>query len=131
MLFVHRLHSASRVCVPIGTSELAPHLTFGRNLCDIGTLESPSCAVADVQDLNLLTLFQHAVYRAINMWFVAVEQMSELLTLGRHRAPVRLFFQGEDRPFEPAIPLGCVRILGVDLRVQEGKIALGTSGEIN
>ena len=24
--------------LPIGTSALAPHLTFGRNLCDIGTL---------------------------------------------------------------------------------------------
>ena len=103
-----------------------------RGLYDIGPLEPAPRAVADMQYFHLLLLFQHAVDRATNMRLVAVEQMPELVTLGRQRALVRLLFQTENRLLEPAIPFqGSVEILSVDLPVEESEIALGAGGEVN
>jgi len=73
-------------------------------LCDIAPLEPGPCAVADVQYFDLLLLFQDAVDRAVNVWLVAVQQVPELLTLRRRRAPVRLLFEAEYRFLEAAIP---------------------------
>jgi hypothetical protein len=80
--------------------------------------------VADVKHFNLFLFSRHAIYRAIYMRFVAVQQMPELIVFGRYRASVWLLFQTENRLFEPAIPFqGRVGIPGIDLPVQVGEIA--------
>ena len=95
----------------------------------IAALELMLSAVTDVQDFNLLLLFQDAVYSSINVSLVAVQQMPELFTLRRHRVAVGLLFQTENRLLEPAIPFqGRAGILGVDPHIQESEIALGTGG---
>lgn len=90
------------------------------------------CAVVDMEDIDLLLLFHDAIYRPVDVRFVAVEKVSELVILGGNRASVRLFFQTENRLPEPAIPFERgVGVVGVDPPVYLGQIALGASGDIN
>lgn len=73
----------------------------------------------DVQHLNLFLFLQHAVYCAIDVRPVAVEQMPELIILRRGRASVGLFFQTENRCFKSVIPLQRrFGMFGVDRPVQ-------------
>lgn len=88
-------------------------------LYDIGPLKPPPCAVADVQHSHLFLLFQYAVYRAINVWLVTVQQVPELVTFGCHRTTIRLFLQAENRLLESAIPFQCrIGMFSVDLTEQ-------------
>lgn len=57
-----------------------------RRLFDFGHLEPSPRTVADVEHFNLFLPFQHAVYRTIYVRLVSVQQMSQLVTLGRQRA---------------------------------------------
>src|ERR1017187_3331606 len=103
-----------------------------RFLCNIGPLEPPPCAVADVQYFYPLLLLQYSVYCPVNMRLVPVKQMPELVALRCHRAAARLFFEAENRLPEAAIPFqGRVGMLGVDLPVQMGEITSGAGGKIN
>ena len=100
-------------------------MTPNTALSHIGPFELLPCAVADVEHFHPLLLLQHAVYRAVNMRLVAVQQMPEFVSLRRHRASVRLFLQAENRLLEPQIPFqGCVRMFSVNLPVQVDEIAL-------
>src|ERR1019366_8232830 len=81
----------------------------------IGPLESTPRAVADVEHVDLFLFFHHAVNRAVDVRLVAVKQVSEFVVFRGHGAPVRLFFQVENRLLEPAIPLQSgVGVVGID-----------------
>jgi len=60
--------------------------------------------VADVQHFNPLLSLQDAVYHTIDVGPVAVQQVPELVLLGRRRAAVWLLFQAENGVFEPPVP---------------------------
>jgi len=80
----------------------------------------------------MFLFLQDAVYHTIDMRFVAVEQMSQLVTLAGHRGSVRLLFQAENRFFEALVPSqGRVGVLGIDLPIQLGKVALRTGSDVN
>ena len=88
-------------------------------------LQFVSCAVANMEHVNPLVFLNNTKYDTINVRLVAVEEMAELRFLRRHGAAVWQFFQAENSLLEPSIPLqGCIRLLGIDLPVQAGKVAL-------
>ena len=66
------------------------------SLHEIGGLELPPCAVADVEHFNLLLFLQNAVDHAIHMGLVAVKQVPQLVLLARQRAAIRLLFETEN-----------------------------------
>jgi hypothetical protein len=49
--------------------------------------------VADVKHVHLPLLFQHAVYRAINVGFVAIKEVSKLAVFRCYRASIWVLFE--------------------------------------
>lgn len=97
-----------------------------------GSPQASPGAVADVKHNHMLLLLQNSEYHAVDVRLVAVQQMPELGPLGRHRATSWPFLEAEDGILEPRVPFpGRSRILGVNVVVQAGKVALGAGGEIN
>jgi hypothetical protein len=60
--------------------------------------------MADVEDVNLLLFFQHAVDHAIDARLVTEQQMAEIRALGSNGAAIGALFQTEDLLFESLIP---------------------------
>src|SRR5665213_61136 len=68
----------------------------------------------------------------VDVWVVAVKQVSELVPFWRDSASVRLFFQTENRLREPAIPLQRgVGVIRLDPLVNPSQIPLGAGGDFN
>lgn len=60
-----------------------------------------------------------------------MQQVSEILAFWRHRTSVRLVFETQNRIPQTHIPFqGSIRILGVYVRVNVGKIALSARSEL-
>jgi len=89
----------------------------------------PPRTVADVQHFDPRFFFHYSIDCAVDVRFVPVQQMPELVAFWCDWAPVRLFFQTEYRLLDASIPFqGGAGALGIDIRVQLGKIPLGASG---
>jgi hypothetical protein len=76
---------------------LRPRLFGLARLHDFGELESSPRAVANVQNINLSLFFQNAIYRSIDVRFVAIKQMPKFAILRGRRATVGKLFQAENR----------------------------------
>src|SRR5208337_1871625 len=101
-------------------------------LDEIGGFKLAPGAVADVEHFNSLLSLEDAVDHAINIRFLAVKQVPQLVLLPCYRAAIRLVFQTEDCLFNPQIPFqGLVGIHGVDLPVQASEIALSMGSGVN
>src|SRR5580658_50622 len=125
----NRLDARSRI---IAKEEIRVADAAEVGLRDIGWLQLPPRSVADVEHFNLLLFLNDAIYHAINMRLVAVKQVPQHVFLARYWAAIRLLFQTENCLFNPQIPFhGRIRILGVDLLVQAGKVALRMGGGVN
>src|ERR1039457_6927900 len=72
------------------------------SLHEIGGLELPPCAVADVEHFNLLLFFQNAVDHAIHTGLPPVKQVPQFVQLARQRTSVRLPFQTENGLLSPS-----------------------------
>ena len=97
----------------------------GPVLFEVGRLNLPRCAVADVEHLDMFLSFQDAIYHTINMRFVAVKKVSQPVTLSRQRTSIGVLFQAENGFFQSPIPFqGCGGMLGINLSIKVGKIAL-------
>ena len=85
-----------------------------------------------VQHFNSSLSFEDTVNDAIHVRLVAVEQVPKLVILRCRRASVWVFFQGEYSLLELYIPFqGGVRMLGLDLPVDVGKVPLRAGGNVN
>ena len=88
--------------------------------------------MTNVEHFNKFLFLQDAVDNTIDMRFVTIEQVPELVTLARYRASIRLLLQAENGLLETPIPFQSqVRIFGVDFPVQVGKIALSAGSDVN
>ncbi len=68
----------------------------------------------------------------IDVSVVAIEQMAQILSLGRGRAPGGVFLKAENGRLQAIEP--CMRLRrssGVDPAVESAKIALGSIGQLN
>lgn len=76
--------------------------------------------MADVKHFHLPLLFQHAVYRAINMGFVTIKEVSKLAVFRCYRASIRVLFEAEYRLAKSPIPYQpCTRLSGLDLYITD------------
>ncbi len=64
----------------------------------------------------MLLVLQDAVDYTIDVRFVAIEQVPQLITFAYNGVPVRIIFQAQDGFFEPPVPFqGCVGMLSMGL----------------
>jgi hypothetical protein len=62
-------------------------------LPDFGTLEPLASAVANMENIHLLTFFCDSVNHAVDVRLVAIEQMPKTFVLRHHRASGRMLFE--------------------------------------
>ena len=76
-------------------------------LFEIGLLKFPPCAVPYMEHFNLLLFLEDAIYHAIDVRLVAVQQVSEVGSLACYRAAMRLFLQAKNGLPEASVPFQC------------------------
>ena len=69
-------------CAPARGEGIGCPVTIRRvhRLCKIGSLGLPSCAVADMEHLNMILPLQDAVYHTIDMRLLAVKQVPQFVS---------------------------------------------------
>jgi len=101
-------------------------------LSNIRCRRASPCTVADVEYIDLLLFLQNPVDHAIDVWLPAVEQVSEPVFFPRDRTAQGKLLQSENSLFEARVPLqGCIGIVGVDLFIQTGEVALCAGSQFN
>lgn len=84
-----------------------------------------SCAVADVEHLDLSLSLQDTVYNPINMRLTAIEQLSQFAARAHCGAPVRPFIQAENCLLETQVPFQSRRGMPcLDFLIRLGQVAL-------
>src|ERR1019366_253827 len=88
--------------------------------------------MADVQHFNQFSLFEDAVYHAVDMRLRPIQQVPELALFTGHRAPAQHLLQAENSGFEAPVPFqSSTGLLRVDFVVKDSEVALGPRGEVN